>query len=259
MIHLAARVGGIGANQRRPSDLYLDNLLMGTYVLEEARRRETPKTVMVGTICSYPKFTEVPFQEDVAVDRLPGGDQRAVRHRQAGPAGAAPGQPRPVRPVRDLPDAHQPLRPGRQVPPRRLPRHPRAHQEGGRGQGVGRRPHRGVGDGLGQPRVPLRRRRGPGHRARRRALRRARARSTWAPTRSCPSATSSGWWSRRSGFEGEIRWDTTKPDGQPRRRVDPSRARERFGFVAEVPFDEGLRRTVDWYLAHRAEAEARAT
>ena len=64
VIHLAARVGGIGANQARPADLYLDNLLMGTYVLDEARLHGTPKTVMVGTICSYPKFTPVPFHED---------------------------------------------------------------------------------------------------------------------------------------------------------------------------------------------------
>jgi GDP-L-fucose synthase len=64
VVHLAARVGGIGANQKRPADLYLDNLLMGTYVLEQARRSATPKTVMVGTICSYPKFTAVPFVED---------------------------------------------------------------------------------------------------------------------------------------------------------------------------------------------------
>ena len=63
VIHLAARVGGIGANQARPADLYLENLLMGTYVIEEARKHDTPKTVLVGTICSYPKFTPVPFQE----------------------------------------------------------------------------------------------------------------------------------------------------------------------------------------------------
>ena len=60
-----------------------------------------------------------------------------------------------------------------------------------------------------------------------------------------------------TGFTGEIRWDTSKPDGQPRRRVDPGRAAAAFGFRAEVPFAEGLRRTVDWYLSHRAEAEAR--
>jgi len=59
VIHLAARVGGIGANQARPGELYVDNLLMGTYVIEEARKRETPKTVLVGTVCSYPKITPV--------------------------------------------------------------------------------------------------------------------------------------------------------------------------------------------------------
>ena len=64
VIHLAARVGGIGANRERPADLYLDNLLMGTYVLDEARRRSTRKTVMIGTICSYPKLAQVPFSED---------------------------------------------------------------------------------------------------------------------------------------------------------------------------------------------------
>jgi GDP-L-fucose synthase len=60
------------------------------------------------------------------------------------------------------------------------------------------------------------------------------------------------------GFEGEVRWDATRPDGQPRRGVDGSRARELFGFKAETTFEEGLRRTVDWYRAHRDEAEARA-
>ncbi|MEI2640554.1 MAG: NAD-dependent epimerase/dehydratase family protein [Microthrixaceae bacterium] len=64
VIHLAARVGGIGANMARPGDLYIDNLLMGTYVIDVARRRGTPKTVVLGTICSYPKFTPVPFNED---------------------------------------------------------------------------------------------------------------------------------------------------------------------------------------------------
>ncbi|MEY2437735.1 MAG: GDP-L-fucose synthase, partial [Acidimicrobiaceae bacterium] len=59
------------------------------------------------------------------------------------------------------------------------------------------------------------------------------------------------------GYEGEIRWYTTKPDGQPRRRVDVTRARERFGFEASVGFDEGLRRTVEWYLANREVAESR--
>src|SRR5205823_7999471 len=64
VIHLAARVGGIGANQARPADLYVENLLMGTYIIEEARARATAKTVLVGTVCSYPKEPPVPFKEE---------------------------------------------------------------------------------------------------------------------------------------------------------------------------------------------------
>ena len=59
------------------------------------------------------------------------------------------------------------------------------------------------------------------------------------------------------GFDGEIRWDTTKPDGQPRRRVDPTRAHERFGFTSSMDLRQGLRNTIDWYLANREAAEAR--
>ena len=59
------------------------------------------------------------------------------------------------------------------------------------------------------------------------------------------------------GFDGDIRWDTSKPDGQPRRRVDPSRAKELFGFQAAVPFREGLRRTIEWYRTNRELAESR--
>ena len=60
---------------------------------------------------------------------------------------------------------------------------------------------------------------------------------------------------RLVGFDGELRWDPSKPDGQPRRRVDASRAEELLGWRAETPFEDGLRATIDWYLAHRAEAE----
>ncbi|MGH2699027.1 MAG: NAD-dependent epimerase/dehydratase family protein, partial [Actinomycetota bacterium] len=71
VIHLAARVGGIGANLDHPAEIYLDNLLMGTHVIEEARRTGVDKTVLVGTICSYPKFTPVPFKEDSLWDGYP--------------------------------------------------------------------------------------------------------------------------------------------------------------------------------------------
>ena len=60
---------------------------------------------------------------------------------------------------------------------------------------------------------------------------------------------------RACDYRGRVEWDTTKPDGQPRRRVDPGRAKELFGWEASMPFETGLRNTIDWYLANRAEAE----
>ena len=63
---------------------------------------------------------------------------------------------------------------------------------------------------------------------------------------------------RLTGFDGDLVWDPTRPDGQPRRRVDASRAERLFGWRATMPFEEGLRRTIDWYLAHRELADRRA-
>src|SRR5205814_10343846 len=71
VVHLAARVGGIGYNQAAPAELYLANLLMGTHVIEAARPHDTAKTVLVGTVCSYPKLTPVPFQEAALWDGYP--------------------------------------------------------------------------------------------------------------------------------------------------------------------------------------------
>ena len=119
VIHLAARVGGIGANQARPSELYVENLLMGTYVIEEARRRDTPKTVLVGTVCSYPKEPPGAVQGGVAVAGVPRGDERALRHRQARATRARAVEPGAVRAELRLPHPHEPLRARRQVPSRR--------------------------------------------------------------------------------------------------------------------------------------------
>ena len=206
--------------RRDPADLYLDNLLMGTYVLDEARRRDTPKTVLVGTVCSYPKFTPVPFTRTSLWQGYPEETNAPYGDRQAGPARAAPGQPGAVRPAGHLPHPHEPLRPGRQVPPRRVPRHPRAHQEA---RWTPRSP---------APTTSRCGARAPPAASSSTSTTRPRASSLAAerydggepvnlgadhelPIRELRRAHR-----RLVGFEGEIRWDTSKPDGQPRRGVD---------------------------------------
>ena len=121
VFHLAAEVGGIGANRANPGRYWYANLMMGAHVLEQARLHETSKLVLAGTVCAYPKFTPVPFREDGPLGRLPGGDQRSVRRRQEGTARRRGGLPRAVRARHDLPAADEPLRAARQLRPRDAP------------------------------------------------------------------------------------------------------------------------------------------
>ena len=186
VIHLAARVGGIGYNQAEPAPLYLANLLMGTHVIEAARHAAVvERTVLLGTVCSYPKFTPVPFREDSLWDGYPEETNAPVRVGQEGAPRARPGQRRAVRAALRLPHPNQPVRARRQVPSGRVARHSGADQEVRRGGRARRDQGRGVGHGPRQSRVPVRRRRRRGNRARRRARRRPRqatsSRSTSAP------------------------------------------------------------------------------
>ena len=87
VVHLAARVGGIGYNQVAPAPLYLDNLLMGTHTIEAARIAGVEKTVLLGTVCSYPKFTPVPFREE-SIWTATRRKQMPVRHRQKSTVGS---------------------------------------------------------------------------------------------------------------------------------------------------------------------------
>jgi GDP-L-fucose synthase len=256
IIHLAARVGGIGANQARPADLYLDNLLMGTYVLDEARREGVAKTVMVGTICSYPKFTEVPFKETSLWQgypeetNAPYGIAKLAQLVQVQANREQYGQNAVYLMPTNL------YGPGDKfhaavshVIPALIKKCVDAKERGDDhievwGTGSASREFLYVDDAAegivlaaehydGAEPVNL------------------------GANREMPIKELVDHVVEATGFEGEVRWDTTKPDGQPRRCVDASRAKELFGFEATTPFDEGLRRTVDWYLAHRAEAEAR--
>ena len=256
VIHLAARVGGIGANQRRPADLYLDNLLMGTYVLEEARRRETPKTVMIGTICSYPKFTPVPFSEDSLWQGFPEetnapyGIAKLAQLMQAQANRAQYGQNAIYLMPTNLYGPGDKFHPDvSHVIPALMKKCVDAKEAGDDhivvwGTGRASREFLYVDDAAegillaaehydeGDP-VNL----GANHET--------------------PISELVETIVEITGFEGRIEWDHSKPDGQPRRRVDAGRAEAAFGFKASTTFAEGLARTHAWYLEHRAEAEAR--
>jgi GDP-L-fucose synthase len=257
VIHLAARVGGIGANRLRPADLYLSNLLMGTYVIEEARRRETRKLLVAGTICSYPKFAPVPFDEEKLWDGYPeesnapyGIAKKAhLVHAQANRAQY--GQNIVYVMPTNLYGPGDKFNPEvSHVIPALIKKFVDAKDAGAVevevwGTGSASREFLYVDDAArgivaaaeqydGADPVNL----GSGEEV---------------PIRQLAALIA-----EVVGFEGSLHWDTSKPDGQPRRQLDVSRARTEFGFEATTPFREGLQRTVAWYLENRADAESRS-
>ena len=256
VIHLAARVGGIGANMARPGELYLDNLLMGTYVIDAARRAGTRKTVVIGTICSYPKHTPVPFHEDSLwhgypeETNAPYGVAKLAQLTQIQANRDEYGQSAIYLLPTNLYGPGDKFHPAvSHVIPALIKKCVDAKESGARhidvwGTGSASREFLYVDDAAA-------------------AIVAASERYDGAEPvnlgtdEEMPIKDLVGVIAELVGFDGEIRWDTTKPDGQPRRRVDPSRAKELFGFQATVPFRDGLRRTIDWYLSHRDEAEAR--
>jgi GDP-L-fucose synthase len=254
VIHLAARVGGIGYNQAAPAPLYLDNLLMGTHVIEACRRSGIEKTVLLGTVCSYPKFTPVPFRESSFWDGYPeetnapyGIAKKAllihaqVNAQQYGQRFAyliptnlfGPGD-------KFHPDVSH-------VIPALIKKCVEAKESGSDkvhvwGTGAASREYLYVDDA-------------------------AAAIVLAAEVHESPEPLNLG--TNREitiretietiadvvGFTGALVWDSTKPDGQPRRRVDASRAERALGWTAQMEFRKGLEATVAWYLANRATAE----
>jgi GDP-L-fucose synthase len=256
VIHLAARVGGIGANMARPGELYLDNLLMGTFVLDAARRYQTAKTVMIGTICSYPKHTPVPFSEDSLWQgypeetNAPYGVAKLAQLTQLQANRDEYGQSAVYLMPTNLYGPGDKFHPAvSHVIPAIIKKCVDAVESGARhidvwGTGSASREFLFVEDAAegivlaaerydGSDPVNL-------------------GTDEEMPIKDLVSIIC-----ELVGFDGEVRWDTTKPDGQPRRRVDPSRARDSFGFEAKVPFRDGLERTIEWYRANRELAEAR--
>ena len=245
VVHLAARVGGIGANRASPAKFFYDNLMMGVQLLHEAYRAGVPKVVTVGTVCAYPKFCPVPFVEEDLWNGYPEetnapygiakkalGVQSAAYRQQYGFNSVV------LYPVNlygpgdnfDLNNSH--------VIPAMLRKFHEAKQSGASevvlwGDGSPTREFFYVEDcaeaivlaaekyDSSDP-VNL----GSGEEIAMKAL-----------------ADKIG---RLVGFAGRIVWDTTKPNGQPRRRLDVTKAKERFGFAAKVPFDDGIRRTYAW-------------
>jgi GDP-L-fucose synthase len=256
VIHLAARVGGIGANQAHPADLYLDNLLMGTFVIDEARLRSTPKTVVVGTICSYPKITEVPFSEESLWQgypeetNAPYGIAKLAQLVQLQANRDQHGQNGIYLLPTNLYGPGDKFHPAvSHVIPALIKKCVDAIDAGADhidvwGTGSASREFLYVDDAAegillaaelydGEEPVNL------------------------GAQREMPIRELAELIAELTGFAGELRWDDTKPDGQPRRCVDPSRAAAAFGFKAATDFREGLRTTIDWYRANREQAEAR--
>ncbi|HEY9747202.1 MAG TPA: GDP-L-fucose synthase [Allocoleopsis sp.] len=249
VIHLAAHVGGIGLNREKPAELFYDNLMMGTQLIHAAYQAGVQKFVCVGTICAYPKFTPVPFKEENLWDGYPeetnapyGVAKKALlvqlqSYRQQygfngiyllpvnlyGPEDNFDPRSSHVIPalIRKVYEAQQ--RGDQQLPvwgdgsPTREFLY---SEDAARGIVMGTQFYNGA-----EP-VNL----GTGYEISIRDL----------VTLIC----------ELMDFKGEIVWETDKPNGQPRRCLDTERAKEFFGFTAQMDFRQGLKSTIEWYKQH---------
>jgi GDP-L-fucose synthase len=255
VVHLAARVGGIGFNLVEPAHLYLDNLLMGTYVIEAARNASSvDKTILLGTVCSYPKFTPVPFRESSLWDgypeetNAPYGIAKKAHLVHAQVNHAQYGQRFSYLIPTNLFGPGDKFHPSvSHVIPALIKKCVDAVENGEDkidvwGTGTASREYLYVEDAAEAIVLAA-------------ELHEGIEPINLGTDREVTIRETVETVARLVGFDGELRWDPSKPDGQPRRRVDASRAEQLLGWRAQMPFDEGLRRTLDWYLANRAEAE----
>jgi GDP-L-fucose synthase len=250
VIHLAAVVGGIGANREHPGEFFYKNLMMGVQLIEQGRLRNIEKFVAIGTVCAYPKFTPVPFKEEDIWDgypeetNAPYGLAKKMLLVQSQSYRAEYG----FNSIFLLPvnlygpgDNFNPA--SSHVIPALIKKCVDAIESGADhidcwGTGSASREFIYAADAAegillatehynGCEPVNI----GAGFEITIRDL-----------TEKIVELT---------GFTGEIRWDTSKPDGQPRRRLDVSKAKKYFGFEAKTGFDEGLKATIDWYLKNK--------
>jgi len=259
VVHLAARVGGIGYNQAEPAPLYLANLLMGTHVIEAARTAPSiASTVLVGTVCSYPKFTPVPFREESLWDgypeetNAPYGLAKKAHLVHAQVNAAQYGQRFAYLIPTNLFGPGDKFHPHvSHVIPALVKKCVEAKERGEDkvevwGTGRASREYLYVDDAAEAIALAVEADVAPGT---------IPEPVNLGTDREVTIRETVETIARLVGFAGELRWDPTKPDGQPRRRVDAGRAEHVLGWRARMPFEDGLRATIDWYIANRAEAE----
>lgn len=246
IIHLAANVGGIGYNRKFPGTLFDDNILMGTYMMMAARTLKVKKYVALGTICAYPKFTPVPFKEDdlwmgyPEETNAPYGLAKKMQLVQA----QAYRQQHGFNAIFLLPvnlygpgDNFNPE--SSHVIPALIRRFTEAVRENEKevvvwGTGKASREFLYVDDAAEGIMLATERYNKPD-----------------------PVNLGAGFEikikdlvllvKKLTGYKGKTVWDKTKPDGQPRRMLDVRRAKREFGFKAEMPFEKGLKNTIDWF------------
>ncbi|MGB1285612.1 MAG: GDP-L-fucose synthase family protein [Aggregatilineales bacterium] len=255
VIHLAATVGGIGANREFPGRFFYDNIMMGTLLMEEARLAGVHKYVNIGTICEYPKFTPVPFKEESLWDGYPEETNApyGIAKKALLVMGQAYRQEYDFKVVHLLPTNL--YGPGDNFDPRSSHVIPAIIRKMINAQDAGVDHVTLFGDGS-----PTREFLYVKDAAHGMALAAAHYDGD------DPVNLGSGYEisikdlaekiAVATGFVGELRWDTNKPNGQPRRQVDTSRAKEQFNFAAETGFDEGLAEVVAWYRQNRNMLEA---
>lgn len=251
VIHLAAEVGGIGANRDNPGRFFYANMAMGLHLIEQARRFGVEKFVQIGTICAYPKFTPVPFKEEALWDGYPeetnapyGVSKKALLVMLEGYR-----QQYGLNGIYLLPvnlygpgDNFDPA--SSHVIPALIKKCVDAIDTGQSfiecwGTGSASREFIYVADAAEG--IVL---------------------ATERYEKAAPVNIGAGFEitirdliekiARLTGFAGTIRWDASKPDGQPRRCLDITRAKAEFGFRAVTDFDTGLKETIDWYRASKA-------
>lgn len=246
IIHLAAKVGGIGYNQKFPGEMFYENIIMGAHLIEEARKAAVKKFVSIGTVCAYPKFTPTPFKEENLWNGYPEETNApyGIAKKMLLVQGQAYRQQYNFNAIYLLqanlygPGDNFDAR-SSHVVPALIQKFAKAKKQNKKrvvvwGTGKPTREFLYVEDA-------------------------ARAIILASEKYNKPEPVNLGSGFEISirelsqmikkfvGFKGKLAWDKSKPDGQPRRKLDVSKAKEEFGFVAKTNFQKGLKKTIEWY------------